>query len=90
MYSIKYTGSFKKDFKRIAKRNYNPELLKSTINILVNNGKLPAYYKPHKLSGDYAMLWECHIKSGWLLIWDVDDNSKTITLYRTGTHSDLF
>ena len=90
MYSIRYTSSFKRDFKRISKRNYNLNLFKTTITILIKKGSLPIQYKPHKLSGDFTMLWECHIKSDWLLIWDIDINNKTITLYRTGTHSDLF
>jgi len=53
-------------------------------------GKLPPKYKPHILSGNYSGHWECHIKPDWLLIWLQDDNSKTITFVRTGTHSDLF
>ena len=32
--------------------------------------------------------WECHIEPGWLLVWDEDEES--VTLMRTGTHSDLF
>lgn len=90
MYSIKYTGSFKKDFKRISKRKYNLDLLKNIIEALTIKGSLPPNFKPHKLSGNFSNLWECHIQNNWLLIWDIDIDNKIITLYRTGTHSDLF
>ena len=90
MYSIKYTSSFKKDFKRISRRNYNLDLLKNTIDILSKQGKLPPKYKPHKLSGYFSNFWECHIQADWLLLWSVDIENHTLYLYRTGTHSDLF
>ncbi len=90
MFTILYTGSFKKDFKRISKRNYNIDLLKTTLELLTKEGALPQTYKPHILSGNFSSLWECHIKSDWLLIWSIDLENKTITLYRTGTHADLF
>ncbi|MGC4129045.1 MAG: type II toxin-antitoxin system YafQ family toxin [Bergeyella sp.] len=53
-------------------------------------GTLPAKYKPHKLSGNYAGCWECHIKPDWLLIWKQNDNELILLLMDTGTHSDLF
>lgn len=58
--------------------------------MLKETGKLPAQYKPHKLSGNYAGLWECHIKPDCLLVWLQDDNKLTLILTNTGTHSDLF
>ncbi|MBO6773885.1 type II toxin-antitoxin system YafQ family toxin, partial [Thalassospira sp.] len=41
-----------------------------------------------RLAGDWKPCWECHIEPDWLLIWDEDETS--VTLIRTGTHSDLF
>ena len=37
--------------------------------------------------GRLAGLWECHIQSDWLLIWDQDDNKLTMIMTRTGSHS---
>ena len=90
MYSLINSNSFKKDYKRIVKRNYNISLLKETLEVLTESGTLPTIYKPHKLIGDYSGRWECHIKPDWLLIWKQDDEKKEIYLERTGTHSDLF
>jgi len=90
MYQISYTSQVNKDIKRCIKRNYDFTKFKTVLKILENSGTLPPEYKPHKLSGNYAKHWECHIKPDWLLIWLPDEAEKEITLVRTGTHSDLF
>ena len=90
MYRIITTNQFEKSLKRCKKRNYNLNLLKEVIEILVLNGKLPSKYKPHKLSGNYANCWECHIKPDWLLVWQQNDLELILLFMDTGTHSDLF
>jgi len=90
MYSIAYTGAFKKDYKRCSKRNNNLQLLQDAVELLESTGTLPPNYKAHKLSGDYSDCWECHITSDWLLIWLQDETQKELTLIRTGSHADLF
>lgn len=89
-YSIKTTNRFEKDFEKCTKRNFNLELLGKVLSILESSGNLPQKYKPHVLSGDHAGFWECHIKPDWLLIWKKNEDTRTIYLVRTGTHSDLF
>ncbi|HET7361687.1 MAG TPA: type II toxin-antitoxin system YafQ family toxin [Salinimicrobium sp.] len=89
-YHIARENSFKKDIKRCKKRNYNFDLLKGVVSQLTKNGKLSLKNVPHKLSGRYKGHWECHIKPDWLLIWWQNEENKTITLVRTGTHSHLF
>jgi mRNA interferase YafQ len=69
MYSIAYTGAFKKDYKRCSKRNYNLQLLQYAVELLETSGTLPESYKLHKLSGDFKDCWECHLLSDWLIIW---------------------
>jgi mRNA interferase YafQ len=90
MYSIEYSGQFKKALKRCAKRGYPLDLLSRTIAILSEKGELPAEYKPHILSGKYAGIWECHIKPDWLLLWRQDNDKLVLLLLTTGTHSDIF
>ncbi|GAB6012630.1 type II toxin-antitoxin system YafQ family toxin [Viscerimonas tarda] len=90
MYEIEYTNSFKKDYKRVLKRGYNVELLTKLFEQLMADGNVNPVYKPHKLLGNYAGYWECHIQSDWLLIWEIDEQNQCIILYYTGTHSDLF
>ncbi len=90
MYKIETTGRFEKDYAKSVKRNYNISLLENVVKILENDGKLPKQYKAHKLIGSYINNWECHLKPDWLLIWQIDEELKTIILVRTGTHADLF
>lgn len=90
MYKIRTTNRFEKSLKQCLKRGYNPLLFKNVIELLEEKGSLPIKYKPHKLSGQYFGLWECHIAPDWLLIWKQDDKELTLLLTDTGTHSDLF
>ena len=90
MLDIQYEKSFKKDFKRILKRGYNPKLLEEVITMLSNEETLPEKYRDHALSGNFSGYRECHIAPDWLLIYSRETTIKIVTLVRTGTHSDLF
>ena len=93
MYNINYTGCFKKDLKVIKKRSSTDfELLRSFIKELSETGfgGINRKHKPHKLKGNYAKHFECHILPDLLLVWLENKTSNEITLVRTGSHSDLF
>ena len=90
MYEIEYTNSFKRSFKKCLKRGLYSHVFEAALRILVEKGSLPQNYKPHKLSGKYRGLWECHLQPDWLLIWSQDDDKLILQLIDTGTHSDLF
>ena len=90
MLKVRYTNSFKKDYKKIIKRGYNPKLMENIIEKLVNRKKLPAKNKDHNLIGDYVGFRECHITPDWLLIYRIEEDELILVLSRTGTHSDLF
>jgi mRNA interferase YafQ len=90
MYKIRTTNQFEKDVLRCKKRGLNLDTLREVMELLAQEGKLPAKYKPHKLSGKFDNCWECHIKPNWLLIWEQNDIYLTLLFLNTGTHSDLF
>ena len=52
MYTIKFTGEFKRQMKMCERRGYDMELLREAIRILATEGKLPEKYLPHQLHGD--------------------------------------
>lgn len=58
--------------------------------MLANEEKLPQNYLDHTLTGDFIGFRECHIEPDWLLIYKIENEILTLTLTRTGTHSDLF
>lgn len=90
MYSIDYTGKFKKDLKTCQKRNFPLKEIYTVIELLSKTGALPPQYRPHKLSGNWQNIWECHIKPDWLLVWEQNDTELRLLMLRTGTHSDIF
>lgn len=89
MRKIDPTNAFKKSMKRMKKRGANRADIEEIIELLAADLPLPERCRPHKLVGNWAGLWECHIKPDWLLIYDLDD-PEVLTLVSTGTHSDLF
>jgi len=90
MYEIIFSTKFKKDYKNCLKRNYDISLLQTVITKLANEQTLESYHCDHKLAGEYGDFRECHIKPDWLLVYQTDKNKNTLSLVRTGTHSDLF
>ena len=87
---VQWTTQFKKDYKLAVKRGRNIEALDDTIRMIASETPLPSKYCDHALSGNYNGFRECHVEPDWLLIYAVEKNVLTLTLSRTGTHSDLF
>ena len=89
MLKPRYTSQFKKDYKAIVKRGYQTALLEEVIRLLCAERPLPKKNRDHALTGSYAGFRECHIQPDWLLIYRTEQEILTLTLTRTGTHSDL-
>lgn len=90
MYQIDYSNRFNKDLKRCVKRGLEIKLVVEAITLLANTGSLPQKYRPHKLVNQKREIWECHIQSDWLMVWEQNDTQLTLLFLQTGTHSDLF
>ncbi len=90
MLKIRVHRLFKKDLKRIERRGYNLDLLRTTVSFLAEQKTLSEKYKDHRLTGDYTGYRECHITPDWLLVYRIDRDQLILVLTRTGTHSDLF
>ena len=90
MLSVRYSSKFKKDFKVIVRRGYNISLFETVLGILREEKPLPERYNDHALKGDFLGHRECHITPDWLLIYKIENDMLTLSLTRTGTHSDLF
>lgn len=86
---LKLTSQFKKDLKRYKHNQDMLDVLKVVLEHLENEGKVPASYLPHPLSGDYKYCMECHILGDFLLIW-IDETEAVIKLLRLGSHSELY
>lgn len=89
-YEILRMASFRKDIKLLLKREKDLERLLSVIDKLANDEPLDDVYRDHALSGDYIGFRECHVKADWVLVYRKNAELLTLTLLRTGTHSDIF
>lgn len=90
MYTIRYTGEFKRQMRLCQRRGYDMGQLYEVIRLLSIDGKLPEKYHAHILHGDRKGQWECHIQPDWLLVWEQRDQDLILIMLNTGTHSDLF
>ncbi len=61
-YTVRFSGEFKRSYKKCLKRGLDESKFRTVISILAESGQLPPQYRPHKLVGRYAGLWECHIQ----------------------------
>ena len=89
-YELEYGGKFLKDLKLAKRRGLDLNELKEVTDILQEGNPLPEKYKDHILTGNYKGFRECHINPDWLLIYKKKETIMVISLYRIGTHSDLF
>lgn len=88
MKTLRLATAFKKDLKRIIKRNYDQALLEQIIDALRDGQELTAAQRDHPLKGEWKGWRECHIEPDWLLIYSATDDE--LLLARTATHDDLF
>ena len=90
MLTLKTTGKFKKDYKRMKSQGKDMSVLQNVIETLLMEKPLDIKHRDHSLSGKYIGFRECHITPNWLLIYATDHKQLILTAIRTGTHSDLF
>lgn len=89
-YRIEYTNRFEKDLMQAVKRGKNLDKLFTIIDKLAAGEPLEKKNRTHLLIGEYSGYWECHIEPDWLLVYEKFDDVLVLSMYRTGTHSDLF
>ena len=90
-YKIVTSNKFEKSLKRCVKRGLDMTRLAQVLALLEESGDvLPEKYRQHRLTGNYAGCWECHIQPDWLLVWKQNDTELILLMVDTGTHSDIF
>ncbi len=58
--------------------------------IIANDAPLPAEWKDHELSGNWADHRKCHVGGDFLLIYTIDEKENLVVFTRAGTHAELF
>lgn len=90
MYKKVAWSRFKTDLKTYKNNNRVLEELEKIINMICLRISLPAKNKDHELKGEFLWIRECHIFPDVLLIYEIDNEQKTVRFIRIGSHSDLF
>lgn len=90
MYQLAATNKFRRDLRRCQRQQKDMAKFKTITKLLESGEDLPEKNRDHNLSGNWIGFRECHIEPDWLLIYEVDETEKIITLTRMGSHSDLF
>ena len=88
MLDLSYTNKFKKEVRHAALRGRDIMKMFPPIFLLLDGQTLPRQYSDHPLHGEWEGFNDFHIETDWIVIYCIDE--KTLTLARTGTHSDLF
>ena len=88
-YELVTTTAFRREYKKLIKRNYDMNLLEEVVELLLQGETLPEKNNDHALIGDWKGYRECHIEPDWLLIYRIYDERLVLSLVRTGTNSDL-
>ena len=92
MLKVRLTKQFRKDLAKVKKRGLNEKKLEKLVLMLASEKRLPAKYRDHALRNtqDFRNVRECHIEPDWLLVYRIENDTLTLYLIRTGSHSDLF
>ena len=90
MRTVRYTGRFRRDYKRENSGRHSRYLdaaLLETVTRLANGEPLPRRYFDHPLSGEWSDHRDCHIPDLILIYRKPDDTN--LELVRLGSHSEL-
>jgi mRNA interferase YafQ len=95
MLKVDYTPSFKKDYKRLARKHFPMEQLDDILRLIAENSSnslsvLKRRHNMHRLTGNWHGANECHVANigNWLLVWEVEGDRANIL--RTGSHDEIF
>jgi mRNA interferase YafQ len=72
------------------RRRTDVQKLQAVVRRLVHQQPLASWHRDHPLVGEWLGYRDCHIEPDWPLLYKIDREEATLTLVRTGTHSDLF
>jgi mRNA interferase YafQ len=88
---VRYTSTFKRDFRRERSGRLGKKLdrlLMEVVDLLAADTPLPHRSFDHPLKGEWSDHRDCHIRPDLVLIYRKPDND-SLELVRLGSHSEL-
>lgn len=91
MLKIEQTPAFVRDFKKMKKKHFDMNKLKTVVEHLSKQDTdiLLQKYKDHALIENWQGFRGLHIEKDWLLIYKINKKAVSLVLTRTGSHDDL-
>lgn len=94
MLNIRFSGQFKKDFKRVKSQSFSEDEnneLKDLIQQLAEEKPLDPKYLDHPLKGKgFIGAREFHFRPDLLVVYKVREKDIELLMLRMGSHSELF
>ena len=91
-YRLLYSKRFARQYRKLS-HSGNKRILLALDEIVMKLERgegLPIKNRNHRLAGNMADFYECHVLSDWLLIYRIHSSILILELIATGTHSELF
>jgi mRNA interferase YafQ len=91
MRTVRYTGRFRRDYKREKSGRHGRRLdaeLMEAVTMLARDARLPRRYFDHPLTGEWSDHRDCHVRPDLVLIYRKPD-AMNLELVRLGSHSEL-
>lgn len=84
------TTQFEIDQKKAHKQRRDFNVLEEIVLKLIKQQPLDPKHRDHPLRGKWKGCRDCHVQNDWVLIYRINEEEKTITFERIGSHSELF
>jgi len=91
MRTVRYTGRFKRDYRREKSGHHGKRLdalLMEVVNLPAADKPLPRRNFDHPLTGEWSDHRDCHVRPDLILIYLKPDDT-SLELVRIGSHSEL-
>ncbi|MBE6476735.1 MAG: type II toxin-antitoxin system YafQ family toxin [Propionibacteriaceae bacterium] len=90
MRRIAYRPAFLRDVKRLKRKHYDMNALKTAIQAVdAQETDWLRSHRDHQFTGPLSNYRELHITADWLLLYTIDPDDGTLILSRTGSHDQL-
>lgn len=91
-YQLLYSKRFVRQYRKLSRSGNKRALLAlDEVVIRLEHGEnLPPKNHNHRLVGNAADFYECHVLPDWLLVYRIYGGILVLELIATGTHSELF
>jgi len=88
MRTIKFSGAFRKDWKKLARETTQAQELEALLRMLAADVELPGKYRDHPLKGKKGNLRDCHLRPDVVVIYEKAGGE--LGMRRIGSHAEIF